>query len=373
VEPEAPGVSASDERPVGSDYLAWAKTRSGSRYNLTVSGLPYLSIRELPVRMDDLELSGSGAYGWEPLQQEIAARYRVPVECVVAAQGTSMANHLALAALAGPGDEVLAEHPTYEPITAVARHVGATVTHFSRRSEDRFRIDPGEVARHVTPRTRVIALTNLHNPSGALTDDDTLRELGRIADTVGAKVLVDEVYLDALWESPPRTSFHLGPNFVVTSSLTKVYGLNGLRCGWVLADAELAARLWRLNELFSNIGAHPAERLGVVAFQHLERIAERSRSILAPNTAALNDFYRSRPELDVAEHRHGTVSFPRLRRGSVDELCTVLRDKYETTVVPGAFFGMPDHFRIALGIDPETFAEGLYRVGQALDEIGAGA
>ena len=366
-------MSATEERRVGSDYLQWAKTRSGSRYNLTVSGLPYLSIHELPVGLEDLELSGSGAYGWEPLQEAIAARYRVPMECVVSAQGTSMANHLALAALAGPGCEVLAEHPTYEPITAVARYVGATVTSFARRSEDRFRIDPDEVARHVTPRTRVIALTNLHNPSGAPTDDDTLRAIGRIAERVGAKVLVDEVYLDALWESPPRTSFHLGPNFVVTSSLTKVYGLNGLRCGWVLADPQLAGRLWALNELFSNIGAHPAERLGVVAFQNLDRIAARSRSILAPNTAELNDFYRRRPDLDVPEHRHGTVSFPRLCHGSVDELCTVLREKYETTVVPGAFFGMPDHFRIALGTDPETFSEGLYRLSQALDEIGAAA
>jgi aspartate/methionine/tyrosine aminotransferase len=361
-------MSGPDTRPVGSDYLLWAKTQSGARYNLTSSGLPYLTLGELPVSLGDLELSGSGEYGWEPLQNEIAGRYRVPVECVVAAQGTSMANHLALAALAGPGDEVLVEHPSYEPIVAVARYVGAKVTAFARRADEGFRIDPGEMERHVSPRTRVIALTNLHNPSGALTDDDTLRQIGEIASRVGARVLVDEVYLDALFESLPRTSFHLGPRFVVTSSLTKVYGLNGLRCGWILADPALAARLWRLNELFSNIGAHPAERLGVIAFQNLDAIAARSRRILEPNTAALNAFYRARPELDVAEHRFGTVSFPRLRRGSVDALCTLLRERYETTVVPGAFFGMPDHFRIALGIDPEMFAEGLRRVGLALDE-----
>jgi aspartate/methionine/tyrosine aminotransferase len=364
-------MSGADDRPMGSEYLLWAKTQSAARFNLTSSGLPYLPLRELPVSLDDLELSGSGAYGWEPLQQAIASRYRVPVECVVAAQGTSMANHLALAALVQPGDEVLVEYPTYEPIVAVARYLGASVASFPRRAEDGFRIDPGEVERRVSPRTRAIALTNLHNPSSALTGDDTLRRIGEIAERAGARVLVDEVYLDALWEPQPRTAFHLGPQFVVTSSLTKVYGLNGLRCGWILADAALAGRLWRLNELFSNIGAHPAERLGVVAFQNLDRIAARSRSILEPNAAALNAFYRSRHNLDWQEHRFGTVSFPRLRDGSVSALCSLLREKHETTVVPGAFFGMPQHFRIALGIEPDVFGEGLRRVGLALDEIGS--
>ncbi|MDB4950895.1 MAG: aminotransferase [Gemmatimonadetes bacterium] len=357
------------QRPMGSDYLQWAKTQTHARFNLTYSGVPFLPLRELPVSLDDLELSGSGAYGWAPLQQAIADRYRVPVESVVAAAGTSMANHLAMAALLGPGDEVLMEHPTYEPLLAVARYVGATVVPFARRAADGFSVDPDEVARLASPRTRLIVLSNLHNPSGALTDDDTLRALAEIAERVDAHVLVDEVYLDALWEEPPRTSFHLGPRFVVTSSLTKVYGLNGLRCGWILAEPGLAARLWRLNELFSNINAHPAERLSVIAFQHLPSIAARACALLDANGAALNAFYRTRADLEVMEHCHGTVSFPRLREGSVDALCGLLLERYETMVVPGAFFGMEDHFRIALGVAPAVLAEGLNRLGAALGDL----
>jgi aspartate/methionine/tyrosine aminotransferase len=357
------------DRPFGSDYLRWAKMKPSARFDLTSSGVPYLPLRELPVTLDDLEISGTGAYGYPPLQQAIASRYRVDEACVVAAMGTSMANYLALAALVQPGDEVLIEHPTYEPLIAVARYLGAEVRHFARRADDGFRLDPAEVERGMTPRTRAIVITNLHNPSSALADEDALRRVGEIAARAGARVVVDEVYLDALWEPAPRTAFHLGEQFLSTNSLTKVYGLNGLRCGWVLAEPALAERMWRLTELFNNIGVHAAERMSLAAFRNLDAIARRSRTLLDANAAALNAFYAARPELDAMPHLHGTVSFPRLRSGDAETLCGLLTNRYETAVVPGRFFGAPDHVRIGLGVDPATFAEGLNRVARALDEL----
>lgn len=353
----------------GSEYLRWAKTASDARFSLTSSGVPYLPLRDLPLP-DDLELSGTGAYGYAPLQQAMAERYGVPVECCVAAMGCSMANHLAMAAVLGPGDEVLIEQPTYEPLVAVARYLGAEVRFFSRDAAAGFRIDPAEVERCAGPRTRLVVLTNLHNPSSAWTTDEEMRALGEAARRMGARVLVDEVYLDALWDGPPRTAFNLGPEFIATSSLTKVYGLNGLRCGWIFAEPVLAHRMWRLTEIFNNIGAHPAECLSLAALRHLPRIAARSRGILDANTATLNEFYATRRELEHDPHRFGTVSFPRLLTGDVESLWRLLRVKYETSVVPGRYFGMPSHFRIGLGVDPAVFREGLDRLGQALDVLG---
>jgi aspartate/methionine/tyrosine aminotransferase len=353
----------------GSEYLRWAKTRTPARYDLTSSGVPYLPLRELPVSLDDLEISGTGAYGYAPLQAAVAARYRVAEASVAAAMGASAANLLALAAVVRPGDEVLVEHPTYEPLAAAAHWLGAEVRTFARRADDGFRLDPAEVERRMTSRTRAVVLTNLHNPSGALADDDALRAVRTLAERAGARVIVDEVYLDALWEDAPRTSFHLGETFIATSSLTKVYGLNGLRCGWILAAPEIAERAWRLTELFNNIGVHAAERLSLAAFRNLDAIARRSRTLLDANSAVLNDFYASYGHLlDVPAHRHGTVSFPRLREGEVDAFCALLIDRYETAVVPGHYFGMADHFRVGLGVAPEVFREGLDRIGRALDE-----
>ncbi len=355
-------------RATGSDYIEWAKTRSQARFNLATSGVLHYPIAELPVAIDDIELSGPSWYGYEPLQQALAAKCVVSTENVVAAIGTSMANHLAMAATLEAGDEALIEHPAYDPMVSTASYLGATVKRFERRFEEAFRIDLDEVECAVTDRTRLIAITNLHNPSSALVDDATLRQLGEIARRVGARVLVDEVYLEALFDQAPSSAFHLGNDFVTTSSLTKAYGLSGLRCGWVLAEAELAERMWRLNDLFGNIPAHPAERLSVIALKNIDRISARARALLEKNRGLLNQFLDSRDDLDAFRPGIGTVVFPRLKRGSVDELCTLLRDKYETSVVPGKFFEMRDHIRIGIGCDSQMLEGGLERLGAALDE-----
>jgi aspartate/methionine/tyrosine aminotransferase len=193
--------------------------------------------------------------------------------------------------------------------------------------------------------------------------------VGEIARAAGARVLVDEVYLDAMFADAPRSSFHLGNEFVVTSSLTKAYGLSGLRCGWILAEPELAKRIWRLSDLMANIPAHAAERLSCIALAHLDRIGARARGLLEANRLVLNRFLDEREDLEAQRFSSGTVSFPRLKHGSVDELCRLLREQYDTTVVPGRFFEMPDHFRVGLGCETEVFAAGIERLSRALNEI----
>src|SRR5215204_1112060 len=109
---------------VGSEYMAWAKTSSQARFNLATSGLANVCLAELEVRLQDLELTRDGGYGYEPLQSAIAERLGVGSESIVTAIGTSLANHLAMAAMINPGDEVLIEQPTYEPLLALARYLG---------------------------------------------------------------------------------------------------------------------------------------------------------------------------------------------------------------------------------------------------------
>ena len=350
---------------MGSSYMHWAKTHSVAKYNLATSGLGNVKLKELRVSLDDLELT-EGGYGYQPLIQSIATRYRVAPEEVVTAAGTTFANHLAMAALVKPGDEILFEHPAYEPMLALARYHGADVKRFSRRFEDEFQ--PEDLDRLVTPKTRLIVITNLHNPSGVLIDDSTMKRIGEIARRVGARVLVDEVYMETLFEAQPRTSFHLGEEFVVTSSLTKAFGLSGLRCGWILAQRELAKRMWLLNDLFAATAVHAGERLSVVAMQQLEGIGERAKQLLDRNRQILNDFLDTRDDLEVVRPEFGTVMFPRVRHGTSEKLCELLREKYETSVVPGVFFEMPAHFRIGIAGNTDLLSEGLTRLGLAMDE-----
>lgn len=356
-------------RVMSSEYMVWAKTLSHATYNLANSGVAPYSLADLPVGIEDLEINGPSWYGYEPLQQALASKCGVDAGCVVAANGTSMANFLALAGTLEPGDEVLVEHPTYELLLSAARYLGADVKRFSRPLADAFRLDPRIVARAVTSRTRLIVITNLNNPSSALADEDTLKAVGEIARSVGARVLVDEVYLEAMFEHAPRSAFHLGNDFVATGSLTKAYGLSGLRCGWILAEPELARKIWHLNDLMANIPAHAAERLSCIALSQLDRIGARARRMLNANRIVLHRFLDGREDLEADRLAYGTVSFPRLKRGSVDDLCNILRGKYDTTVVPGRFFEMADHFRVGLGCETEVFAAGIERLGRALNEI----
>jgi aspartate/methionine/tyrosine aminotransferase len=358
-------------RELRSIYIEWAKLRSAARFNLASSGVAALPLSELGARVEHLEITGPDSYGFGPLLQRLAKKSGVPVECVVHAQGTSMANHLAMAALVEPDDEILIEEPAYEAILSAAEYLGARVRRFPRRFENGFNLDPREVERSISPRTRLIVITNLHNPTGVRTSDSVLKLVGEIARSLGAHVLVDEVYLETCFDSPWQSAFHLGPNFIATSSLTKAYGLSGLRCGWILAAPALAERMWRLNDLFGVMAPHASELLSVVALDHLDKIRARAKSLLAANRALLKTFLDSRKDLLTIWPEAGTVAFPQLATGPADAFCQILREKYETSVVPGRYFESPEHVRIGIGGQTEMVREGIARVGQALDELAA--
>jgi aspartate/methionine/tyrosine aminotransferase len=348
-----------------SDYIHWAKTQSHARFNLATSGVASFPLAELS-RPPALEINGDSPYGYAPLQQAIARKCGVDPDCVVGAAGTSMANHLAMAALIDPGDEVLIEHPVYEVLESAALFLGANVKWFERSEENGYALDVGTIRCALTPKTKLIVITNLHNPSSVLTPDVVLREIGDLARSVGAHVLVDEVYLDAVYENTPHTAYGLGPEFIVTNSLTKIYGLSGLRCGWILAQPDLARAMWRLNDLFGAIPAHPADLLSVAAFEQLDQIRARMRKIVEADRALLSEFLANQDSLSAPCTDWGTTAFPRLRNGDVEALLLRLRNEYETSVVPGRFFGMPDHFRVGMGVNTEMFREGLRRLGLAL-------
>jgi len=356
----------------GSAYMRWAKLQSMAKYNLATSGMANLAFSALGVTLDHLQINGPTIYGYEPLLQALAARYRVPQECVVSAMGTSFANYLALAGATEPGDEILIEHPTYDPILGAARYLGLEIRRFKRTPEQNFAIDLEEVDRNLSSRTRLIVLCNLHNPSGALSPDSLLRELGTLARTRNAYVLVDEVYREMLFSAEPGTAFHVDPScFIVTSSLTKAYGLSGLRCGWVLAPPELAQRMWRIHDVHAATYPFIAEYLSVIALKKLDEISAGMKLMLDENRSLLRSFLERREDLDYCWPEYGTVVFPRLKHGNVDELCRLLRSEFDTSIVPGEFFEMPDRFRIGVGTPTPDLRAALEQLQHGLDRYRA--
>lgn len=354
-------------RIMTSDYMHWAKTRAPVRYNLGSSEVPHFRLDGLGIDVAELELDGASRHRDPALRAAIARKCDVTPDMVVMTDGTSMANMLAFSTLLLPGDEVAAEAPAYEPMIAAARHVGAVVRPFARRAPD-FAIDLDALAAAITPRTRLILLTNLHNPTGNLTGEDVLREIGELAARAGAYVLVDEVYLDAGLPRP-RTAALLGERFVATGSLTKCYGLSGLRCGWILAAPELAERMWRLNELFGVAQPHAAECLSRIALERIDEVSDGVSELLARNRSRVNAFLAARDDLDCAPVTQGITCFPRLIGGDVDALNDRLRAEHDAAIVPGRFFGAPDRFRLGFGQPTDIVEGGLERLAAALDAL----
>jgi aspartate/methionine/tyrosine aminotransferase len=350
-----------------SDYMHWAKFKPPVRFALTGSEVPHFRMNRLEVSIDDLELDGASHPRYPGLRERIAARYGVGTKNVVAADGTSMANFLAMATLITAGDEVLVEHPTYEPLLRAAGFLGAAIKRFERPAGS-FSLDVAAVERQLGPKTRLIVITNLHNPSSVLADDRQLGALGELATRMGARVLIDEVYLDAA--VPPRPSAtHLGPEFICTNSLTKVYGLSGLRCGWILAEPDLAERMWRLNDLLGVNQAHQAERLACIAFDRIEEVIGDNPALLERNRKLFNNFVDLRHDVECAPAGHGITAFPHWRGGDTQQLDDHLRERYDTAIVPGRWFEMPEHFRIGFALPSDEFEKALSRLGQALDDL----
>ena len=357
-------------------YLLWAKTRHPAAIDLAGSNLLHCSMDELPGAREALALWVANDNGYPPLVEAIAAHYRVDAARVVTAAGCAGANFTAIAGLVGPGDDVLVERPTYDPLLGACRLLGATISRVERRFEHGYAFDLDQIRASTSARTKLIVVTNPHNPSGTTLPAESLRAIAEIAAKVGAHVLVDEVYLDAshaAGNAAVQSAASLDGPFVCTSSLTKSYGLAGLRCGWVIApDAAVAERLRRARDVVDSISSGPADRLSALAFEQLPALTSRAAALLGKNLSVARAFLAVHPQLDVASPPTASVTFPRIRglaraEPFIDRLLT----EHGVAVAPGRFFDSPAHFRISLAGRTDVLEAGLAKIGDALGKIGA--
>ena len=352
--------------PGRSDYLEWTKRRRGLRYFLSRSGAPKMSLRDLAPTHDYLLTTEPNEDGWSPLLERIAARAGLTPAHVATAHACTAANLLAFGSTLSAGDDVVIETPGYEPLVKLAGFLGARVLRFERRESNGWRVDPDDVKHALTAKTSLVVLSNLHNPTGAFDDDATILRIARDAQAVGACVLVDEVYLEFLYADGVRTAARLAPNILISNSMTKVFGLDSLRLGWVLAEPARAERARRLNDLVSNNTAHPSERLALLALGRADELLAGINATLARNIEMVDAFVRGQPRLAWARPRAGTCGLVRADGIDVDALTDRLAREYQTGIVPGRFFDAPNTFRLAWGVDAEMLRGGLENLAAAL-------
>jgi aspartate/methionine/tyrosine aminotransferase len=352
-------------------YLSWARRFHGrARIDLASSGIPGVPLAELGVpdseRLDDPR-------GWERLREAIARYNAVPAEECVAALGTSHALWLAYAALTNPGDEVLVESPTYEPLIRAAEGVGARVRRFARGRED-FAVDPAVVLGALTPQTRVVALASLHNPSGLRADEEALCEIARALEARSVHLLVDEVYapFDGFVDAGVFQGTHrrLGENVVTVGSLTKCYGLGPLRVGWLLGSAEVVRRAE--DVLTATVGLMPLPHavMAAHAFERVGDLAARSARILEGKREIVAAWARARGLRFSGPHEGPFGLVTLAREVDLQPLVEDAVQKEGVLVTPGSFFELPSSVRIAWTAPSETLVEGLEGLARVLDLAG---
>ena len=273
-------------------YMEWSKTRPRPAIDLAGSNLLPCSLEDLPGAREAVDIEGESPEGYPPLLEAIARHHGVGADRVATAGGCSGATFLACAAILAPGDDVLVESPGYDPLPAAATLLGARVRTFERRFEEGYALDPDIVAAALTPATRLVMLSNPHNPSGALASPESLARLANLAEALGFTVLVDEVYRETVLEDRPDPAALRSDHVISTSSLTKAYGLASLRCGWSIASPELTLAIRRARDVVDVWSPMPADRISVVAFRHMDHLAARARAVIEANRATIAEFLR---------------------------------------------------------------------------------
>ncbi len=353
------------------EYMAFAKTYQGrGACNLICSGVPPRSSGSLPFQAKNLPLNSSEPYGLGDLKKAVAERHGVSEEEVFLSTGTSGVNFFLAAVLLGPGDEAVVESPAYPILALLPEVFGAHAVRWPRTPEDRYRPDPESLLPLLTERTRAVFLTDPHNPSGVKLRPRDLETLVGITGERDIPLVVDEVYLDAVEDA--STVRRLGGATVSTSSLTKVYGLGGLRVGWALAPAAVVESLNRFQDLASVNPPVPSQALAAIAFGEIEVLRKTARDRFAENFPRVRQWVETTDGVTWVPPEGPLFAFPRLTGGvSGSDLFDLLVETYDTVIVPGRYFdGMDDHFRIGFGEEPGVVEEGLRRIGEAIRTLG---
>ena len=353
-------------------YMRWAKQHSGvHRFDLTLSAAPAVPLApvlhpEVPRQVP----TGDGDLGLEEL---IAARYRVQATEVLFVPGSTLGNYLLASVLISTGDRVLVEHPAYENLPGLVRLMGAEVVPLPRSAENNWLPDPDDVEDAFRSGIRFLLLTDLHNPTGVRLPPELIADLTLRADRHGARILIDEVYRDFL-PGPAGTAYQGsdGP-VIVTTSLTKVYGLGAMRAGWILCSGQIREQAAHMLDYLTVLPPAPMAYAAEQALREADQRQEAARRSVEPGRALFKKWASSRPEVICIEDTAGVVAFPAFA-GINDTLplCEWLRNEHSVALVPGEFFGDPGRVRLTVGAGVEVLEPALELLGAALDRFRPG-
>ena len=351
--------------------------------NLSESGVHPLKLGELMAlagrsvdELADIEINYPQANGTRELRRTIAAFYPGAGEDnVIVTTGAAEANFLIVNTLLEPGEEAVIMRPNYLQIWGIAKNRGVTVKDFDLVEDKGWAPDLDGLARTVSSRTKLIAICNPNNPTGRILTRPEMAAIVAAAEKVGAWILSDEVYAGAERENDVQTPSFYGmyDKVLAVGSMSKAYGLPGLRTGWVVGPPKVLDELWARHDYITITNTMLSDKLTAIALSAAVRpkILARTRGLIRAGYPVLEKW--------VAEHGNmfqlypsqaAAIAFLRynLDIGST-EFTERLRDEKSVLIVPGDHFGFDRHLRISFGLPHDYLAKGLGRLDQLCSEL----
>ncbi|MBY8996298.1 MAG: aminotransferase class I/II-fold pyridoxal phosphate-dependent enzyme [Candidatus Thorarchaeota archaeon] len=340
-------------------------------YDIGESGTKFQTVRELSIDLNEVELRYGYHVGHPILRKEIAKQYEGnSIDNVAVTTGASEANFAIIAHLVGPKDNIIVEHPTYPSLYQVARSLGRDLTLFKLDWDNDFRPDMDKLRKLVKPNTKLISLTHPNNPTGSVITEAEIKEAIEIAEDAGAYLMVDETYRDLMFDSPPPLAATMSPIAISLTSMSKTWGLPGIRIGWAVADNSIVEAIRAVREQITICNSSLGEAVAMeVLYKKDEVLANIMKAVLS-NFKIVKEWMDSQDWLEWIEPKSGVIGAPRLKRGgSTDPLCELLVTKYRTFTVPGSRMELDGYFRLGFGGEQEELIKGLEQLGKALKEI----
>lgn len=353
-------------------------------YNLADSGVAAVRLGDLLPdeaelrRFLDVDLHYPPVAGTPLLRERIGAWLGAAPENVLVTVGASEANAILTSTLVEPGDEVVVMEPGYRQIRGVALNAGAAVRDFPLEQERGWRPDLAALDEAVTERTRLIAVTNPNNPVGTILSDAEMETVTAAARRVGAWLLADEVYrgTERLTDTITPTFWGRYERVISVGSLSKAFGLPGLRLGWIVAPPELVEAAWRRHEYVTIATGALSMRLAELALEPAarDRLLARTRRFIREGYERLGEWIGDNAGLlSIVPPAATALGFVRYHFDMPSvEVAQALRREADVLVAPGSHFGVEQHLRITHGLERHVVDEALERVGRVLRRLAAG-
>lgn len=339
-------------------------------YDIGESGVKFVTLEDLNLDLSKVELRYGHHKGALELREMIVSEYPgLSTSQVAVTNGASEAIFAVMASLLGPGDNAVIEVPNYPSLYDIPQSLERSITYYNLVFEEGFQFNLERLGSTINQNTKLICLSHPNNPTGSTILRKELEEVISFIESKGLFLLMDETYRELSFSEYLPLAASLSPRAISVSSMSKAFGVPGIRIGWVMGSEPLIDSVRAVREQITICNSAISEKIAFSILQQKSQFLEKAKEKVKENLDKVDKWINGRTDIEWVKPSGGVVGFPRLTEDkSTNDLCRSLIENYRTFTIPGSCFKMPRHFRLGFGGNWDHINQGLERLGKALDE-----